>query len=656
MKYFLPFVLCFGVLCRCLAQDPALVDSLEKNLSTLKKDLHTDLDHPRPRDTLVVNTLVKLSEAFWTSDPGRAIDFAHEVLMISEKIGYSKGVGAAYHSLGSISSNIGDYEQAISFFQKSLDIRKQNGNPENIAGSELNLGAVYWKKGDYAEAMRLYLSALRRYEGITGKDQTQNIAGCHLNIGILHAVQGQSREAIARFNEALDLFKKAGDKEGQAFAYANLSAVSTDLSELDKMMYYDSLSLQMLEEVGNRIGVANGYNSLAYGFELQGKNDLALENYEKALTIAREAGSQSNEALTLMNMGSLKARMGKYREARTYFQQALAIAEATGSYPDISDNYRQLASLDSTMGDYASALANYKKYVSARDTLFNQDRAKKLTRVSMQYNFDKKETAARLEQEKKDALATREAQRQRLIRNILLTGAIILLIFAIVFFTQRNTIAKGKKRSDNLLLNILPAETAAELKETGKAEAKNFDQVTVLFTDFKNFTSLSEKLTARELVAEINHCYSAFDKIITRHGIEKIKTIGDSYMCAGGLPVPNDTNALTTVTAALELRDFMRAENARRQAEGKTYFEIRIGCNTGPVVAGIVGIKKYSYDIWGDTVNTASRMESASETGKVNISGSTYNEVKNHFRCTYRGKIPAKGKGDVDMYFVEPLG
>ena len=203
------------------------------------------------------------------------------------------------------------------------------------------------------------------------------------------------------------------------------------------------------------------------------------------------------------------------------------------------------------------------------------------------------------------------------------------------------------------MLNILPSEVAEELKAKGTTTAKDFSEVTVLFTDFKNFTLMSETLSAQELVNEINYCYSAFDSIITKHGIEKIKTIGDAYMCAGGLPVANTTNAEDTVRAALEVRDFMLNEKQQREKEGKPFFEIRIGCNTGSVVAGIVGIKKFAYDIWGDSVNIASRMESSGEAGKVNISGSTYELVKDKFKCEHRGKIEAKNKGEIDMYFVE---
>jgi class 3 adenylate cyclase len=219
---------------------------------------------------------------------------------------------------------------------------------------------------------------------------------------------------------------------------------------------------------------------------------------------------------------------------------------------------------------------------------------------------------------------------------------------------QKNEAVKQKKRSDELLLNILPEETAEELKVTGSAKAKHINQATVLFTDMKDFTQLSEKLTPEELVAEINDCFSEFDRILEKFGVEKIKTIGDSYMAAGGLPTPNTTHAKDVVNCALNILQFMQQLNDRKKAEGKISFDIRIGIHTGPVVAGIVGLKKFAYDIWGDTVNIASRMESSGEVGKINISKTTFDLVKDEFTCVYRGKVEAKNKGMIDMYFVEP--
>jgi adenylate cyclase len=205
-----------------------------------------------------------------------------------------------------------------------------------------------------------------------------------------------------------------------------------------------------------------------------------------------------------------------------------------------------------------------------------------------------------------------------------------------------------KKKSDDLLMNILPEEVANELKVKGYAEARQFDHATVLFTDFVNFTTISESLTPKELVAEIHLYFTAFDEIIERNGLEKIKTIGDAYLAVAGLPNEDPDHALHAANAAVEILAFV----TKRKAEG-ALFEIRAGLNSGPVIAGIVGVKKFVYDIWGDTVNTAARMETNSEAGRINISASTFSSLTQHFHCTYRGKIDAKNKGKIDMYYLE---
>jgi class 3 adenylate cyclase len=214
-------------------------------------------------------------------------------------------------------------------------------------------------------------------------------------------------------------------------------------------------------------------------------------------------------------------------------------------------------------------------------------------------------------------------------------------------------LALEKKKSDDLLINILPVETAEELKQNGRTKPKQFESVTVLFTDFVGFTLTSSTMSPEEIVNTIDTCFSAFDGIVSKYKVEKIKTIGDSYMCVGGLPIPNSTHATDTLQVAIEIRDWVNEFNKNQRKENKPEYNIRIGLHTGPVVAGVVGSKKFAYDIWGDTVNTASRMESGSEGGRINISGDTYKLVADKFQCTYRGKIPAKNKGEIDMYFAE---
>ncbi len=220
---------------------------------------------------------------------------------------------------------------------------------------------------------------------------------------------------------------------------------------------------------------------------------------------------------------------------------------------------------------------------------------------------------------------------------------------------RTHELTKEKEKSDELLLNILPLETAEELKNTGSAQAKFYDSVTVMFTDFKDFTPKSKTMSANKLVAELHDCFSRFDHIIKNYNIEKIKTIGDAYMCVAGLPVVNTTHPFEAVNAAIELRDCMLAYNKEKEAMGEHGFDVRIGIHTGPVVAGIVGVNKFAYDIWGVTVNTAARLEQNSVANMINISASLYNIIKDAYDCELRGNIFVKGLGELPMYFVHGL-
>jgi class 3 adenylate cyclase/CheY-like chemotaxis protein len=228
-------------------------------------------------------------------------------------------------------------------------------------------------------------------------------------------------------------------------------------------------------------------------------------------------------------------------------------------------------------------------------------------------------------------------------------------IFSSNLERQKNQLEIEKTKTDELLQNILPYEIAEQLKNKGEVKAKKYRMVTIMFTDFKDFTKISSELEPEQIIKELGVYFRKFDEITENHFIEKIKTIGDAYMCVGGLPLRNKSNPIDVVLASMEIQKFMRKYNEARKAKGQTVWELRVGIHTGRVVAGVIGSKKFAYDIWGDAVNTASRLETASDAGKVNISGDTYEHVKEYFNCTYRGKIPAKNKGVIDMYYVDGL-
>jgi adenylate cyclase len=260
-----------------------------------------------------------------------------------------------------------------------------------------------------------------------------------------------------------------------------------------------------------------------------------------------------------------------------------------------------------------------------------------------------------------------ELREQRAQRNLILALSIFVVLLAVgIFLRFRETkaynaqledkndqIAQEKKRSDDLLLNILPAKVAEELKETGKAKARSYAQASVLFTDFEGFTKISGVIQPEQLVEALDQCFRAFDEIAEEFGLEKIKTIGDAYMAAGGIPQPTPDHPEKVVQAALRMQEFLNDWNAEREREGLPGFPARMGIHSGPIIAGVVGVRKFAYDIWGKTVNIAARMESTGEPGKVNISEATKSLLDPRFNCTPRGEIEVKNLGKMAMYFVE---
>jgi class 3 adenylate cyclase len=288
--------------------------------------------------------------------------------------------------------------------------------------------------------------------------------------------------------------------------------------------------------------------------------------------------------------------------------------------------------------------------VAYRDSIRNLESVQKLADLRTDFEVSQKQIEVDLLNEQK--------RNQQIIVIAVIIALFLIGLLAVgiyrryKFIRQTNEIIEmERRRSDQLLLNILPEEVAQELKDDGKVQARKYESVSVLFTDFKGFTAYAEQLPPEELVACVDFYFSKFDEIIEKYDIEKIKTVGDAYMCAAGLPDPNPRHAVKIVEAALEIAEFV--EKTREEpTHDMPRFDIRIGINSGPVVAGVVGTKKFAFDIWGDTVNIASRMESNSESGKVNISENTYELIKDAFECEYRGEIAAKNRGRLKMYFV----
>ncbi|MFT4521381.1 MAG: adenylate cyclase [Bacteroidia bacterium] len=588
------------------------------------------------------------------SQPDSAFYFAQLQFDFAKEKGQKKYMAKALNTQGASFHLQGDYAKAMDYYTQSQKIHEELGNKKGIANALGNIGIIYKIQGDYAKAMDYYTQSLKTYEELGDKRGIGNVLG---NIGLIYKEQGESAKAMDYYTQCLKIHEELGNKQVIATALNNIGTIYKEQGESAKAMDYYTQSLKINEELGNKKNIAGSLNNIGSFYKEQGESAKAMDYFTQSLKTYEEFGDKKGIAETLNNIGNIYKEQGNFKAAIGECLKSFKISNEIGA-PLIQklacnclyDSYKSL-------GNFNKALDYYEQMMVLKDTLFKKENTKKFARQEMQHEYDKKEALAKLEQEKKDVIAAQEKKRNKLIRNGFIVGFVVMLLFAIVFFSQRNRIKAGKKQSDELLLNILPAEVAEELKLKGETEAKQFDEASILFTDFKGFTAMSEKVTPKELVNDLNVCFSEFDKITTKYGIEKIKTIGDAYMAACGVPSLIVDHAKKAVMAALEMAQFIEVEKQRKVAAELPYYEVRIGIHTGPLVAGIVGVKKFQYDVWGDTVNTASRMESSGEVGKVNISQSTYDLIKedSQFTFDHRGKVQAKGKGEIDMYFVSPI-
>ncbi|MBI4929456.1 MAG: tetratricopeptide repeat protein [Bacteroidetes bacterium] len=536
-----------------------------------------------------------------------------------------------------------DEKNMLKYSEEALRLSEKLYDKRGVASSLNNLGYVYANFGKMDEALEYYLKSMKIWEEL---DDKKGIATALNELGFIYDATGRRDKALESYEKSLTIRMKLGDKKDIGYSLNNIGVEYKIMGNLDKALVYFMQSLDAWESAKHIEGISTALNNIGFCYYI--KNNLldALQYYHKGLELQKEIRNMFGVGNSLNNIGAVYHKLGDEKKAIEYSEEALKIAQEN-NYPEfiaraaklLADIYSLKAqkAFGQDVGSWKKAYEYHKFYSEMKDTLLNQESSKQITEMQTKYETEKKEQQIALLNKDKE-LQDAQMNRQKIIIWSVAAGLLVALILSVFIFRER-------RKSEKLLLNILPAETARELKQHGKATAKHYENVTVMFTDFKNFTDISEKLSAEELVSELDFLFKKFDEVISKYPIEKIKTIGDAYMCVGGLPTANTTNAMDVVKAAMEIQNWMKGQSNK--------WSLRIGIHTGSVTAGVVGDKKFAYDIWGDTVNTASRMESSGKAGKINISGTTQELIKNKFSCQFRGKIPAKNKGEIEMYFVE---
>ena len=601
-------------------------------------------------DSVKVNTLIELGIANLNTDIVEAFKYGEQARVLAEKINYIKGKGFSYKLIGQCFSKQGKYFEAIIQWKASLEAFQAIQFKDGISNMLNNLGSAYFIIGDDSKSIESHLQSLRVAEEINNKNR---IATNLNNIGTVYSNKpATSDRALEYYLKALPIFKEINYENGIGTVSVNIGEAYFKKGLYDSARTYFETSIKLYE------GTSEAAYALSYLGEIYAEQKdykKAFDYHYQAIEITEKLGARFELMQSLLSLAKTQNERGDKAGSIATYERAQQIAEEVRARQEVKTAYEALSKLYSEIGDYKNAYAFETKLTNIKDILYNNAEDKKIQQLQFNFDIDKKQAEI--------GLLTKEKKLQKIITYATGATGVLLLIVAIGSYNRYKFVRKTNKiiqderdRSKQLLLNILPEETAHELETNGHAQSRYYENATVLFTDFKGFSTIAGKLAPQDLVAELNDYFMAFDEIVEKYNLEKIKTIGDAYMCAGGIPIANDSHPLDAVHAALAMQAYMEKKNSERKEKGMDGWELRAGIHTGPIVAGVVGKKKYAYDIWGDTVNIASRMESNGEPGKVNISSSTYDQIKEYYQCLYRGKISAKNIGEVDMYFVnEPL-
>ena len=552
--------------------------------------------------------------------------------------------------LKTIAGNLTNPDKKLKYAEILIQKATRDSVYEFLHSGFLQKGNAMQLKGNFAAALESYFKSLN-YANLMNVEK--GIGAVNISIADTYSMIGNNETSRRYYEQGILILRKTTDSIALGSALLNAGDELFNSGEYEEALKYFSESGEIFEAIDYALGRAYNLGNVGMVYAAQGKNSSAKKNINEAIEMLEDLNQHYPIAVYLSSIADIYASQDNIAMAFEYAKRSHELATRYGLKDQIGSSNLQLANLYESAGNYKEAHKAYKNYIVYRDSVTNLQAIQQMAELRTDYEISQKQTEV-------DLLA----QQKRNQKIIVFSTAIAFVLLGLLAFglyrrylyinKMSKILGNEKDRSDRLLLNILPEQTARELKEFGRVKSQRFESVSVLFADFKDFTYHSEFLDPEVLVESVDFYFSKFDEIIAKYGLEKIKTVGDCYMCAGGLPFPTHDHAHCILLAALEMTQFVK-EAREKQQGSEIRFDIRIGVNTGPVVAGVVGSRKFAYDIWGNTVNIASRMETNSEAGRINISENTYHLVKFHFDCEYRGKVDVKSKGDMKMYYVNGL-
>jgi len=571
-------------------------------------------------------------------DYDSSIDYFQRAYTLS--IENKDDIGAAFskNGYGLIWASIDDYGNALKNFEKAQEIFEDYEHQQGLAYSLNNIGTVYESLGDYNKALDFYLQSLRLHEN---EKNLEEIAVSYNNIGSINVKLNNPDDALKYYIQSLQINEQLEKKNAIADNLNNIGSFFLNHGYPKDSKDYFEASLEISESLNAESKMATAYSNLALVYEGFQDYDKAFENYENAYDLYEIVRDAEGMISIQNNLGTLHNKLEEYDEALSYHEEALNLSKEFQYTEGLKSSLKNIAHDYQMKGDYQLANRYLILYSELKDTLQNQEISLKFADMQTLYETEKKDQQIELQQED---IAAKERRTRILIWILSAISFVTLIVIGLSII-----IAKERAKSEKLLLNILPRKVADTLKKKGKADSEMYENVTIYFSDIINFTKLSSGLEPDYLINELNDIFTICDNIMENNSCERIKTIGDAYMAVCGMPQANPNHAENIVRAAQEILVALNKRNETSEVK----WTIRTGVHTGKVVGGVVGIKKYIYDVFGDAINTASRIEANGESMKINLSETTYNLIKDKFTFQQRELLDIKGKGVIQMYFVD---
>ena len=627
----------------------------QHQVSAFSSDSLLNIFSSASHDTIKIDVLDQLSKNQFGPNPDKAIEYAEQAVDISNKINDKKRLGYALKNVGLGYYFKADFVEVLTYWQQSLEAFKSINHAKGISNLESNIGAVFYSTGDNVKALEHYLRALIISED-SGDDHRK--ATVLQNIGAVYENTRDYDKAEDHLIQALQMFEKLENNRGLATTSLNLGEIYFEQKkDQTKAKLYFELAREKLAIEDDALLP----NALIFLAQIDSENkdhSQAMRKLKEAYAMAERKDGKVAMSIAKRELGKVYADIGLSDKSIETYQEALRLSNEIGVNDDLQKTIVGIIEAYKGNNDFLN-VANYQdSLIAINKKIYDLESDDNVQNLQLSFDIEKKESEIAILNVQNE-IQTQQIARATLFRNFLIAAAGLLLVIigGIVYqyrFVKKTNeiITHERNKSDQLLLNILPKETADELKEYGIVQAKKYENATVLFTDFVNFTGKSGNIEPEDLVKSIGYYFTNFDEIVGRYNMEKIKTIGDAYMCVGGIPNKNETNAMDALKAAEAILTFVE-ETRKNPPPGITPFKIRIGINNGPLVAGVVGTKKFQYDIWGDTVNIASRMESNCEPNHINVSQNVFDELKNKVAFKYRGEVKVKNKGKMKMYYLD---